>query len=681
MGSRSLLVVPVVLAGVLLTSFSTASGYPRPGALTRVSVSSTGGQAEPPANGGSCTAQEDITPDGRFVAFQSGADNLVPNDTSEGCDVFVFDLKKRMIEIVSVSSTGEGASKGPGINGARSVHPTISSDGRFVAFQSDALNLVSPISTPPATDGNTLEDIFVRDRKTGTTELVSSAYETTAGPRSAAGFSQAPSISLDGRYVAFESSAPDLVDDEAPQSAREIFVRDLKTDKTQLISGRGAGDALRDFLKSPTGLVSRSVQASISGDGRFVKFSSINSLVPEDGNSNADTYVYDMQEKTYDLITVGVDGEASDVAACPDSLTSGGGPRQISADGRFVVFTSYWGEFVPNDGNAAPPCGGFDAFMRDRETNRTERISVTSAGEEIHHGNYGLSISPDGRYVTFTSRAPNLAQEKSPTDIFGLSDPDVFLFDHMTGEQRIVSVRSDGSEATCPGGDSCGAAATGAPVATGGSSVVFHSGAEDLVPDDTNEITDVFVRDLGPSIGASPVREAGAKMALAGSDDFSKSGFVSVWESAERTSKVTGQTDLIGARVALRPTLNDLFVVLDVAKLPVVLPGVPDSALYGVRFVIGGTTYEARAQRTVLGTLMPGGAQFGLFRCPSASTCSHVAHLEGGYGTIGQSVAISIPLERLGLQNNGPIDSITGFTGFGTLETGVLRLLDLIEVQ
>jgi Tol biopolymer transport system component len=242
------------------------------GATTRVSVNSSGGQA----NGGS--SDPVISPDGRYVAFVSNAGNLVIGDTNGKSDVFVHDRQTGVTARVSVNSSEEQGN-------AESINPSISADGRYVAFGSSASNLVTG-------DTNGVSDVFVRDRQTGATTRVSMNNTGTQGKNS----SGQPSLSADGRYVAFTSEAGNLVPGDSNGTA-DVFVHDRQAEKTTRVGVDG---------DSP----------SISGDGRFVAFRS---------------YPLDPQVSVHDRQT-----QITDIAAY-----FFGGPPSISSDGRFVVYGSY----------------------------------------------------------------------------------------------------------------------------------------------------------------------------------------------------------------------------------------------------------------------------------------------------------------------------------------------------
>jgi len=182
---------------------------------TRVSVDSAGNQ------GNSFSNSPSISADGRFVAFTSEASNIVPGDTNSKPDIFVRDRLTNTTTRVSVDSAGNQGNDG-------SNSPSISADGRFVAFNSDASNLVPE-------DTNGYRDIFVRDTLTNTTTLVSVDSAGNQGNF----FSFTPSISADGRFVAFSSSAFNIVPDSY---AKDIFVRDTLTNTTTNVSADSAGN-------------------------------------------------------------------------------------------------------------------------------------------------------------------------------------------------------------------------------------------------------------------------------------------------------------------------------------------------------------------------------------------------------------------------------------------------------
>jgi Tol biopolymer transport system component len=335
------------------------------GTTERANVASNGSQA----TGGSSDGPS-ISPDGRFVVFASMADNLVAGDTNAANDVFVRDRLTGTTERVSVTSGGvEGNDQ--------SRRPSISADGRFVAFSSDATNLV-------AGDSNGLWDAFVHDRQTGTTERVS---VDSGGAQATGDDSTNPSISADGRFVAFDSGAVNLVAGDS-NAAFDVFVHDRQTGTTERVSVDTTGAEA-----TPAG--DGSLNPSISADGRFVAFrSDASDLTLIDTNGTVDVFVHDRQTGVTQRISIdSIGNEGNGISAQPS----------ISADGRFVAFYSSSNNLIPSDTNADT-----DIFVHDRLTRTVERVSVSSLGAESTDQSYFPSISADGRFVAFSSLATNL---------------------------------------------------------------------------------------------------------------------------------------------------------------------------------------------------------------------------------------------------------------------------------
>jgi hypothetical protein len=407
-----------LVACFLLLSYGIVSAQPT---TERASISRTGSAM------GGCTYPS-ISADGRFVCFTSGADNLVASDTNQCEDIFVRDRWTGTNERVSVSSMGAQAN-------ARSLYAAISADGRFVAFYSDATNLVP-------NDTNEASDIFVHDRLTGTTERVSvSNTEAQAnGPSD-----YLPAISADGRFVAFTSDATNLVGGD-PYVGISIFVRD-----------RGAGTTERVSLTSQNdGMYPGGNWPAISGNGRFVSYL-----------TGYDILVYDREAQT------------TTIASVNNSGTSGNGQSYYSAvsdDGRFIAFTSNASNLVAGDTN-----GTCDVFARDQVLKHTERVSVSSTGTQANNSSQGLlSISPEGRFVAFSSYATNLVA----TDANGWWD--VLLHDRKTGTTECMSLSSASAQGNNysqnPG------------VSADGRFVVFESNATNLVTGTQIGVTAIYVR-------------------------------------------------------------------------------------------------------------------------------------------------------------------------------------------
>jgi Tol biopolymer transport system component len=326
-----------------------------------------------------------MSTDGRFVAFNTLADTLVPGDTNGQYDVFLHDRQNGTTERVSIGSGGvEG--DGP------SAYASISADGRYVAFHSLAANLVTG-------DTNFNWDVFVRDRQAGTTERIS----IDSGGLQGNFASLFPSISADGRYVAFQSAADNLVPGDT-NGVNDIFVRDRLTGTTERVSLDSNGTEGNLDSRLP----------SISADGRFVAYNSeATNLVPGDTTGGDDIFVRDRQAGTTERV----------------SVTSGGGQAglgsiaaTISADGRFVAFQSIADNLVPGDTNLAP-----DVFVHDRQSGTTERVSVDSGGSQGNLASVLASISATGRYVVFVSDARDLVPGDTNLRV------DIFLRDRTGG--------------------------------------------------------------------------------------------------------------------------------------------------------------------------------------------------------------------------------------------------------
>jgi Tol biopolymer transport system component len=284
-----------------------------------------------------------------------------------------------------VSVAGDGSQ---GNNGASASAPAISADGRYVAFSSYASNLVSG-------DTNGAEDVFVHDRETGATERVSVAADGSETGRFTS--SSAPSLSADGRYVAFTSGGSNLVPGDGNNS-QDVFVRDRIERSIERVSVAGDGTEGNNF----------SSETAISADGRYVAFGSFSSnLVPGDRNNAADIFVRDRATGTTERVSVASDESEG------NGFTSG---PALSADGRYAGFASGATNLVEEDTNE-----GWDLFLRDRERGATERVSVAADGNEANDGSLTASaIGGNGRYVAFASSASNLVagDTNGQTDVF-----------------------------------------------------------------------------------------------------------------------------------------------------------------------------------------------------------------------------------------------------------------------
>jgi Tol biopolymer transport system component len=316
-----------------------------------------------------------ISADGRFVAFRSHATNLSDQDADGTVDVFVRDLQANTTTLVS-RATGAAGAAGDGESGGAAI----SADGRFVAFFSVADNLSE-------VDGDLTPDVFVRDLQADTTTLVS----TLGG--AADGRSFGASISADGRFVAFSSSANNLSPDDLDGTV-DVFVRDSQTGGITLASRQAGG-----FGAAGEG---DSFGGAISADGRFVGFDSVaNNLSGEDLDGTRDVFVRDLQSQATTYVSR--QSGASALAGASDSLVG-----SISGDGRFVAFTSIANNLSDQDAD-----GTLDVFVRDLQANTTRLVSraAGAAGAAGSGDSLGGPLSGDGRVIAFTSVADNLSDE------------------------------------------------------------------------------------------------------------------------------------------------------------------------------------------------------------------------------------------------------------------------------
>jgi len=385
------------------------------------------------------TVSVSISADGRFVAFDSYASNLVFGDTNGVEDVFVFDRQTGTVERVSVTDVGQQP------NG-NCYSPSISGDSNLVAFVSSASNMVfggSLVGIP---------QVYLRDRRNGTTVLVSGVGFGSAGN----GFSDSPSISADGQFVAFTSFANNLVSNDG-NFARDIFLSTVRTGLIERVSVDSQGNQGNGDSTSP----------SISGDGRWVAFASAaTNLIPSDGNIFQDIFLHDRLTRETSLVSVSSLGVEADSAS---------GDPAISKDGTAVAFASLASNLVVRDTN-----GVSDVFVNTPESGLTVRVSVASDGTQGNSFSTRPTISATGRQVAFQSIASNLVPGL-PTGV-----QNVFVHDRLNLLTTQISVTPDGRP---PNGSSSLPSISG-----DGREVAFVSAASNLVSNDGNFVLDAFVR-------------------------------------------------------------------------------------------------------------------------------------------------------------------------------------------
>lgn len=410
-----------------------ASGALAAGKTERVSVGPGGRQ------GNGYSGDPSPSGNGRAVAFASDADNLVAGDRNGERDVFVRDRRARTTVMVSVGPAGVPA------NGYSSG-PLISRQGRRVVFESMASNLV-----PNDTNGR--PDVFLRDLEAGTTTRVSVA---TGGGQVEGASVQATAISEDAGLVAF---ALNFAGDEDQAIRAEVHVRDVLAGTTTREDRNAAGQPGDGHV----------YDLALSADGRYLAFESdATNLVRGAADGTGHVYLRDRVADTLTLVDV-------DQAGAP--AAAGGGSPAIAGDGRTVGFSSRSPGLAPG---AVPP-ERYLAYVRDLPSGRTTRLDLVPGGLPDRDV-FVRGLSRDGRQVLVDTAAA-----LSPLDTNGR--PDLYAFDRATGVATLASARGDGRSARD------GLHADGG-ISGNGRFVAFDSEAGALVPGDTNDARDVFVRQL-----------------------------------------------------------------------------------------------------------------------------------------------------------------------------------------
>ncbi|QQR75248.1 MAG: PD40 domain-containing protein [Holophagales bacterium] len=430
------------------------------GAITLVSHAHT--SVTTPAD--SYSFATSLSADGRFVAFSSWASDLVAGGTGPASksDVFCWDRESGEVSLVSHLSASPTAA---GNNHSGSA--ALSADGRVMAFSSAATDLVAG-----ARDTNWSEDTFLWTRETGSVTSVSRRLPGAIG--ASANPCYAGLMSSDGRFVAFKSAAGNLIPGivaEYPKAA--VFLRDMETGSVALVShvpGSATVAGNRD-----------SEPVAMSDGGRFVAFTSgATNLVAGEVDRNGyrdDAYLWDRGTGTVALVSHVPRASAT-------TGNSASVPRALSADGRFVAFYSFASDLIVGGTDSNRQA---DAFLWDARTDRVSLISHVpgSTTRVANHHSEPVAMSPDGKFVLFTSYATDLVVPGSDPAVRA---PQVYLWERETGAVTLVS-HAAGS-ATSP------ANATSHPgvLSADGGVVTFPSYASDLVAggDDRNGERDVF---------------------------------------------------------------------------------------------------------------------------------------------------------------------------------------------
>ncbi|MFJ6621790.1 TolB family protein [Kitasatospora sp. NPDC091335] len=424
-----------------------AQAKPPKGDTARISETAKGAQL----NGASSALG--LSDDGRFALFTSAATDLLPGPGTPNTDeIYVRDLRNGHVERISVAADGSRLN-------APTTDASISGDGRYVAFTTAATNVVPG---QVAHDS----DLFVRDRWTGRTELIATDGNSTS-----------PSLSRDGRHLAYVSTRTDP-DPELNRPHSDVFVTDRRTRTTRLVSAGADGGATDDSSYNPT----------ISADGSTIGFSSrAHNLLPDapavtdPGETTADAAAPGLAQPRFYPYYVWKAGTGRTSGASLDDegyLRGVGVGARISPDGRYALY------LVPAFGSGQPgsPRLRMDVYTRELATGTLTRINTGLPGTATTGHSFAPVMTADGRWVYFESLADNLV----PGDTNGVSD--VFRRELRTGRIERVSLTRDGEQGNAP--------AENPYVDAGGDTVVFDGGDGNLVPGDTNAAKDVFLRRL-----------------------------------------------------------------------------------------------------------------------------------------------------------------------------------------
>jgi hypothetical protein len=579
-----------------------------------------------------------VSDNSRFIAFTSSA-ALSSGDTNRLLtDVYLRDRKKGTTTLQSVTARGlvptvsqEELLDLPCV--PWSADPAISGNGRFLAFTSYGALTDDSKENPSSVLGLPFLKVYLRDVKTGKTKLVSKAWD---GKQSLGNSGmKGVSISRDGRIVSFISDATDLVRGQSTECApavgnrpcRQAYAFDRRTGKTQLVSVSLDGKLSDNEVFG----------AEVSGNGRFVMFDSpASNLVKNDDNRCArlatlygmncpDVFVRDLRKRRTEVVSVGLGGRSANEASYRQAGSDGNVNRNyISSDGRYVLFNSSASDIVP--------AGSAGSFVRDRKTGVTERVSLNSNGEQIT-STYE-SISENGRYVMQAIDSCFFMACLTDQHVIG----GTAIYDRSTGQTDLVKLNHEGTKYINSTEDNYPTTAISAT----GRYFVWGTSATSYMKKDRNEDdADVFIRDVGiPRLGALPKNMNGyPRVLVPGEEAFSRTGILELTSRSSSSGGVSG-------RLVYRPERDDIYVRLDIVGGADASHVDTSPPTYGLGFTAAGIRYEVRGARSALAPVV-------LLRC--GDVCTEVATLSGGYGTVGESIVTTIPLETLGLQHGGKI--------------------------
>jgi len=452
------------------------------------------------AGGNADSIPSGVSPDGRFVLFESSASDLVLNDTNGASDIFVRDLATGAMILVSASTNGV-----PGNGTSRSA--VMTPDGRYVAFVSAAFNLVPG-------DTNKIEDVFVRDLQTSNT--VWASFAAVAGLLN--GSSGAPDISADGRYVVFQSSAAGMVNVGSNRLGSDIYIRDLQANTTLLASAYSRNVILATFiwcfnhvLSADANCVVYEAAADSTLTGKLLRYNigsgqtdiiETNAAVPRsayedirsvDLSADGRFVTYVANQTTTDGTTTCIklwDGQTASSTIISGNFGGIGVPPgsycdspSIDSSGRYVVFLSSATNMVTN-----AVSGTVHLYLHDTLNNRRLLIDADTNGiGSVISPATAPRLSSDGRFVAFECDDSSLVASDSN------HDPDVFFLDTQTAGMELISAHDPALPSRTPNGP---CSLTANSISADGRFVAFASEADNLIAGDTNALRDIFIADL-----------------------------------------------------------------------------------------------------------------------------------------------------------------------------------------
>ena len=408
-----------LLVSLIALNLLTAQAAPTANGISRVSNNTSGMISNGRAY------QPDMSPNGQYIVYESEATDLISGDTNGEGDVFLYNIQSGSISRISEPfAVGEP-------NGW-SRQPSVSETGNYIAFTSDADNLVTG-------DTNGFSDVFVFSQTSQQLRRVSIASDDSQADL----FSDNPAISSSGRFIAFMSFATNLVNPPPSTFSQfQVYLHDRNPDEDfpwdepgQILTIPVSINSNGDLANGLAGFRGR---LAVSDDGMTIAFvSSATNLVANDTNGVDDVFIHRRDPDNNNIpdepglietirVSVSSLGEQGDL----DSYDV-----QMSADGDLIVFNSEATNLVPGDTN-----GRSDVFVHNRPFGTTTRVSVSSSGVENPGGGQVPDISANGRYITFHANDSTLV---NPTCLAMLDC--VYRHDRQTGQTDLITYQPDGT--------------------------------------------------------------------------------------------------------------------------------------------------------------------------------------------------------------------------------------------